>query len=116
MSFIPVFGAVIAVVLPIPVAFIQYTSATPIIIIILIPAIAKMIIGDFIEPKLIGSALKLHPVTIILSLIFWGILWGVVGVFLAAPITAIIKISFEKFETTLPFARLLEGNIHHLRD
>ena len=75
-----------------------------------------MIIGDFIEPKLIGSALKLHPVTIILSLIFWGILWGVVGVFLAAPITAIIKISFEKFETTLPFARLLEGNIHHLRD
>ena len=116
LSFIPVFGAVIAVILPIPVAFIQYTSATPIILIILIPTIAKFIIGDFIEPKLIGSALKLHPVTIILSLIFWGILWGVVGVFLAAPITAIIKISFEKFDTTLPFARLLEGNIHHLRD
>ena len=116
LTFIPVFGAVIAIVLPIPVAFIQYTSATPIILIILIPTIAKIIIGDFIEPKLIGSALKLHSVTIILSLIFWGILWGVIGVFLAAPITAIIKISFEKFETTLPFARLLEGNIHHLRD
>jgi len=116
LSFIPVFGAVIAVVLPIPVAFIQYTSPLPIILIILIPTIVKFIIGDFIEPKIIGSALKLHPVTIILSLIFWGILWGVIGVFLAAPITAIIKISFEKFETTLPFARILEGNIHHLRD
>ena len=40
----------------------------------------------------------------------------VVGVLLAAPITAIIKISFEKFETTLPIARMLEGNIHHLRN
>jgi predicted PurR-regulated permease PerM len=39
-----------------------------------------------------------------------------VGVFLAAPITAIIKISLEKFETTLPFARLLEGNLHHQRN
>ena len=102
LTFIPVFGAVIAVILPIPVAFIQYTSPLPIILIIALPTIFKFIIGDFIEPKVLGSALKLHPVTIVLSLIFWGILWGVVGVFLAAPITASIKISLEKFERTLP--------------
>ena len=116
LTFIPVFGAVVAVILPIPVAFIQYTSPLPIILIIALPTIFKVIIGDFIEPKVLGSALKLHPVTIVLSLIFWGILWGVVGVFLAVPITAIIKISFQKFETTLPFARLLEGNLHHRRN
>ena len=40
-------------------------------------------------------------------------IWGMMGVLLAAPITAIIKIAFEKFNTTLPFAKLLEGNIHH---
>ena len=113
LTFIPVFGALIALALPIPVAFIQYTTPTPIILIILIPTIIKIIVGDFIEPKVIGSALKLHPVTIIVSLIFWGMLWGVTGVFLAAPVTAIIKISFEQFETTKPFARLLEGKIHH---
>ena len=112
LTFIPVFGAVIAVILPIPVAFIQYTTPLPIVLIIVIPTIYKIIIGDFLEPKLIGSALKLHPVTIILSLIFWGMLWGIIGVLLAAPITAILKISFEKFDSTLPFARLLEGNIH----
>jgi len=116
LTFIPVFGAVVAVILPIPVAFIQYTSPLPIILIIVLPTIFKVIIGDFIEPKVLGSSLKLHPVTIVLSLIFWGILWGVVGVFLAVPITAIIKISFQKFETTLPFARLLEGNLHHQRN
>ena len=113
LTFIPIFGAIIAVVLPIPVAFIQYTTPLPIILIITIPLTVKIIIGDFIEPKIIGSALKLHPVTIILALIFWGLLWGVIGVLLAAPITAIIKISFDQFETTKPIARLLAGTIHH---
>ena len=113
LTFIPVFGAIIAIILPIPVAFIQYTTPLPIIILILVPTITKIIIGDVIEPKLIGSALKLHPVTIILSLIFWGMLWGVIGVLLAAPITAIIKISFEQSETTKPIARILEGKFHH---
>ena len=116
LTFIPVFGAVIAVILPIPVAFIQYTTPLPIVLIIVIPTIYKIIIGDFIEPKVIGSACIPWLLPIHLSLIFWGILWGVVGVFLAAPITAIIKISLEKFETTLPFARLLEGNLHHQRN
>ena len=113
LTFIPIFGAIIAVVLPIPVAFIQYTTPMPIVLIILIPLIVKIIIGDFIEPKIIGSALNLHPVTIVLALIFWGLLWGIIGVLLAAPITAIIKISFEQFDTTKPIARLLEGKIHH---
>ena len=64
------------------------------------------------EPKIFGEAFGLHPITIILSLIFWGMIWGMIGVLLAAPITAIVKISFEKFKTTLPFARLLEGKLH----
>ncbi len=113
LTFIPIFGAIIAVILPIPVAFIQYDSILPILLIILLPLSYKIIIGDFIEPKIIGSALNLHPVTIVLALIFWGLLWGVIGVLLAAPITAIIKIFFEQYSTTKPIARLLEGIIHH---
>ena len=38
--------------------------------------------------------------------------WGIIGVLLAAPITAIIKITFEKFETTKSISRFLEGKIH----
>ena len=113
LTFIPIFGAAIAVILPIPVAFIQYDTLLPIMLIILLPLSYKIIIGDFIEPKMIGSALNLHPVTIVLALIFWGLLWGVIGVLLAAPITAVIKISFEQYNTTKPIARLLEGKIHH---
>ncbi len=113
LNFIPVLGSIIAVLLPIPVAFLQFSDPSYIIFVILFPGIVHIIIGNIIEPKLFGETFGLHPVTIILSLIFWGMLWGTIGILLAAPITAVIKISFEKFENTLPIARLLEGKIHH---
>ena len=112
LNFIPVLGSVIAVLIPLPVALLQFNDPTYIIYVILFPSIVHIIIGNILEPKLFGEAFGLHPITIILSLIFWGMIWGMIGVLLAAPITAIVKISFEKFETTLPFARLLEGKVH----
>lgn len=113
LNFIPVLGSVIAVIIPLPVALLQYNDPTFIVYVILFPTIVHIIIGNIIEPKIFGEAFGLHPITIILSLIFWGMIWGMMGVLLAAPITAIIKIAFEKFQATLPFAKLLEGNIHH---
>jgi len=82
------------------------------LLVILLPTIVHIIIGNILEPKIFGDAFGLHPITVMLSLIFWGMLWGIVGVLLAAPITAIIKITFEKFETTAPIAKILEGKIH----
>tara|TARA_Y100001960_G_scaffold38147_1_gene36388 strand:+ start:1631 stop:2641 length:1011 start_codon:yes stop_codon:yes gene_type:complete len=112
LNFIPVLGSIIAVLIPLPVAFLQFGDPSYILYIIFLPAIVHIIIGNIIETKIFGDAFGLHPITIILSLIFWGMIWGTMGVFLAAPITAIIKISFQKFDTTLPIARLLEGKIH----
>ena len=93
----------------------QFEDPTYLILIILLPTIVHVIIGNILEPKIFGAVFGLHPITIILSLIFWGMIWGFIGVLLAAPITAIVKISFQKFETTLPLARLLEGSVHHQR-
>ena len=112
LNFIPVFGSVIAVLIPIPVAFLQFQDPTFFVLIILLPAIVHIIIGNIIEPKIFGETFGLHPITVILSLIFWGMIWGIIGVLLAAPLTAIIKISFEKFETTKPISLFLEGKIH----
>ena len=111
-NFIPYFGSVIAVLIPIPIAFLQFEDSTYLILIILLPTIVHIIIGNILEPKIFGEAFGLHPITIILSLIFWGMIWGIIGVLLAAPLTAIIKISFERFETTRQISRFLEGKIH----
>ncbi len=112
LNFIPVIGSIIAVILPLPIAFLQYNDPTLVILIILLPTIVHQIVGNFIEPKIFGDSFGLHPITIILSLIFWGMIWGFIGVLLAAPLTAIIKITFERFKTTKQIARLLEGKIH----
>ena len=112
LNFIPVVGSIIAVLLPIPIAILQFTDLSSVLLIIFLPAIIHQIIGNVIEPKIFGDAFGLHPITIILSLIFWGMIWGIIGVLLAAPLTAIIRVTFERFESTKYIARLLEGKIH----
>jgi AI-2 transport protein TqsA len=64
-----------------------------------------------VEPKLQGEGLNLHPVTIILSLSVWGLLWGIVGMFLAAPITAALRVFLMQFDTLKPIGRLLAGDL-----
>ena len=59
---------------------------------------------------MLGESLELHPITVLLSLIFWGILWGISGMLLAAPITAVLKILLDNLDLTKPLARLLEGD------
>ena len=71
----------------------------------------QMFIGNVIEPKMLGDSLDLHPITVLLSLIFWGMLWGIPGMLLAAPITAVLKILSENLEVTAPVARLLSGKL-----
>jgi AI-2 transport protein TqsA len=112
LNFIPVVGSIIAVLLPIPIAVLQFTDLSSVLLVIFLPAIFHQIIGNIIEPKIFGDAFGLHPITIILSLIFWGMIWGIIGVLLAAPLTAIIRVTFERFNSTRQIARLLEGKIH----
>ena len=55
----------------------------------------QFIIGNILDPKLLGENLGLHPVVILLSLLFWGYIWGVAGMFLSKAMSAIIKILGE---------------------
>ena len=113
LNFIPTFGSIVAVLLPLPVAFLQFDDPAIIIMVIILPAIVHMIVGNIVEPKMFGQAFDLHPVTIIVALILWGMLWGITGMLLAAPLTAIMRVSFHHFDTTRPFALLLSGKLHH---
>ena len=112
LNFIPTLGSVIAVLLPLPVAFLQFDAPIMIVLIIILPAIVHIIIGNIIEPKIFGQAFNLHPVTIIVALISWGLVWGITGMLLAVPLTAIIKMLFEQSDTTKPIALLLSGKLH----
>ncbi|MGD2094810.1 MAG: AI-2E family transporter [Phycisphaerales bacterium] len=110
LNFIPNIGSVIATLLPVPVVVLS--SQLPMvsrILAILIPAAIQFTVGNIVQPKLMGRSLNLHPVVILLSLVFFGVVWGVIGMFLATPITGVVKIFLEKFEYTAPVADLLSG-------
>lgn len=112
LNFIPSIGSMIATLLPIPIAVAQF-SGSPWMIALAIcgPGVVQLAIGNVIEPKIMGKGLNLHPVTILLALSFWGLLWGVVGMFLAAPITAVVRIILMQFDTLKPIGNLLAGEL-----
>ncbi|MCA9407238.1 MAG: AI-2E family transporter [Candidatus Omnitrophica bacterium] len=112
LNFIPSIGSIIATLLPLPVVIVSPDISSFIAIsAIAMPGIIQFSIGNVIEPKIMGDSLDLHPVAILMALIFWGMIWGLVGMLLAAPLTAIMKIIFEKIEYTSPLANLLAGRI-----
>lgn len=92
LNFIPNIGSVISVVLPTIIALVQYESFGYAFLVAAILVITLNIIGNIIEPKIFGDRLGLNPLVILLSLLLWGYLWGIVGMFLAVPLTAVIKI------------------------
>ena len=111
LNFIPSIGSVISTLLPLPIAIIQFDSVWAITAIVALPGVVQMVIGNGIEPLVMGESLDLHPITVILSLIFWGLLWGFVGMFLATPIMAVLRIVLARFDETRPFAELLAGHL-----
>ena len=116
LNFIPSLGSIVATLLPLPVAFIQYESILPVILILALPGAIQLFIGNFVDPKILGYSLNLHPVAVILSLVFWGLLWGPVGMVLAAPIMAVLRIVLARIETTRPIADLMIGRLPESND
>ncbi|MDA1353659.1 MAG: AI-2E family transporter [bacterium] len=112
LNFIPNIGSIIAIILPIPVLFLQFGASWETATIISIMGVIQFSIGNILDPKLMGVNLGLHPVIILLSLLFWGFIWGVSGMFLSAPITAIVKLILDRYERTKPIGNLLAGRFN----
>ncbi len=112
LNFIPNVGSVVATLLPLPIVVVSPEVSGPAALAaIALPGAIQLAVGSLVEPWWMGDSLDLHPVAILLSLIFWGMLWGVVGMFLATPITAGLKLILEKFEGSAPLAELLAGRL-----
>lgn len=110
LNFIPNIGSIIAIILPLPVALIDpELGMISKILVLVIPGSIQFVIGNLLQPKMMGESLDLHPVVVLLSLIFFGTIWGIIGMFLAVPITAVVKILLERFGYTRAIADLISG-------
>ena len=71
---------------------------------------AQMLMGNIIEPQVMGNSLNLSPYVILISLTAWSSLWGIPGAIFSVPFAAIMVIVFSEFERTRPLAILLSLN------
>lgn len=94
-NFIPNIGSIIASLLPVLFSLVQFGSFSKAFWMLLALTVLQTTMGNLIEPRLMGRTLNLSPLMVIISLIFWGYLWGVAGMILAVPILATLTIIFE---------------------
>lgn len=71
----------------------------------------QLLVGNLIEPKLMGKTLNISPLVAIFALSFWGVLWGVTGMLISVPVTVIIVIICSHFEKTRSIAIMLSDKV-----
>ncbi len=110
LNFVPNIGSIIASSFPIIICFIQYGLSWQLIAISATLVTIQMLIGNFIEPRVMGKQLQLTPLFVLISLIFWYWVWGPVGMILAAPLTSAITIVLKEVPSFRLFTTLVSYN------
>ena len=108
-NYIPTLGSIIAAIPPILLALIQLGWGHALAVGILFLLI-NLVLGNMVEPHLLGRRLGISTLVVFLSLVFWGWVWGPPGMFLSVPLTIILKIMLENTEDFRWIAVLLDSD------
>ena len=106
-NFIPNIGSLTATLLPSLLALVQFDGWRPFVIVSVGVMSAQLLVANLIEPRLMARSLNLSPLVIILSLVVWGSIWGIAGMFLCVPLMVVLMIVLSHFPQTRPIAVLL---------
>jgi len=108
-DFIPQIGSLIVTVLVAITMLLQFDSLLLPVIVVVVLIIIQNVKGNILEPKIFGQRLDLSPLLLLFSLLFWGYMWGIVGMILSVPIMSIIKIILMNIPQTKPYAILMSN-------
>jgi predicted PurR-regulated permease PerM len=110
LNYIPTIGSLLGILFPAVLTLVQFDTTTPFLIVTPLLAGIQVVVGNVLEPNLMGRSLNLSSLVVILSLTLWGSLWGIVGAFLCVPLMVIIMIVLAQFPRTQPIAVLLSND------
>jgi predicted PurR-regulated permease PerM len=106
-SLVPYVGLPMAIIPPIAAGLIAYNQPTIYVMIAVVVAMLHLLALNFLYPKVVGSRVHLNPLVVTVALMFWGTLWGGIGLLLAIPITAGIKAVCDNVSSLQAFGKLL---------
>ncbi len=107
LNFIPSIGSIIAVIFPAMIALVQFETIGPFLVIVLGCGTLQFLIGNFLDPAMLGRSLNMSTFLVILALTFWTTVWGLIGAFLSVPLTVCILIIFSHIPALRPVAILM---------
>jgi predicted PurR-regulated permease PerM len=107
LNLIPFLGVILAAVVPLLPAVLQFDTPGPFLIILFTVIALHFIAANVLIPHFIGSRVNIGPVAATIGMLFWGWLWGVMGVLLAIPLTAFVKLVSDCHPSLLHISNLL---------
>ncbi len=107
LNVIPYIGGIVGVALPMMIALVTENSPWYAVYVLVIYYIIQLIDNNFIVPKIVASKVKINALVSIVVILAFGALWGVAGMFISIPLTAILKVIFDHVESLKPWGYLL---------
>ena len=107
LNYIPTLGSIIGVIPPVLFALVQYEGIGMVLVVLLAVGGIQIVMGTYIDPLMQGKYLALSSLVVLISVVFWGWVWGIVGAFLSIPITVFMVLAANKYTRTKWIATLL---------
>lgn len=108
-NLVPYIGVILAWMPPLLIGLKQFHTAAPFIGIFAVLLALHIIAANLLIPALVGWRVRLNALALTVSLLFWGFLWGAMGLILAIPVTAVIKVICDNVEGWQPVGRWLSA-------
>lgn len=116
LNLIPYIGILVAGAISILVALTNFTDFTTAIGVVVVNAVVQLIDSNFLVPKIVASKVKLNALVSIIAVFMGGALGGVMGMFLAIPICAIVKVIFDRIDGLKPWGYLFGDDMPKTSD
>ena len=110
MNYIPYIGSIVGVIFPVLLSLAQFGTLAMAGVVLCSLTAAQVVVGAYLEPRMMGRAFNLSPFVVLLALAFWSTLWGLPGALLAVPMTASLVLVLAEIQATRPVAVLLSAN------
>lgn len=110
LNIIPYIGGIVAIILPMAIAYATKESSTYAIMVFVIYVLIQFIDNNYIVPKIVASRVQINALISVIVILIGGAIWGIPGMFLSIPLTAIFKVIFDHIEPLKPWGFLL-GNV-----
>jgi predicted PurR-regulated permease PerM len=111
LNIIPYIGGIIAIALPMSVAFVTKNSITYSVLVFLVYIFIQFIDNHYIIPRIVASRVKLNALVSIIVVLIGAAVWGIPGMFISIPLTAIVKVIFDHIESLKPWGFLLGNTV-----